>query len=1210
MNSSRTLPLLSALSAAILAPALPCHSQTQQTQTVPLQSGWNLIAFQVNPANPAPSAVFGALGGNFKAAFTYDATTKTWTAYQNAATPGLDPAANTLSGVEMANIQLGKGYWVWMNNAQTWSLTGTVPAITPALTTVTGWNLIGVPAGATNLTERVGLLAVLTRAGFNYDQLLKWESSVNSYKKAAVTKTDGTTTTGDTEMRFFDPNAGYWVDVTDPTLLQPHLNVTLRADLNREPYSIYPGPEDENVSGGSVQLKVENQTHIRFFPGEQEQTISLSNTGGGILIWTASCDPPLPWITLASSATEKVGTTELNGVTTVENDKIFLRLDRKNLPKGRYTGKFKLLTSAASTQPDSPVPGLQEYIIVAEVPPVEGEFRGTATVHTVNGKRNAVPTIDLALCIYGDLKVPDMLRGFIDSRNALLWPFDVPLAGYYKSNHGNAFQISGGFILPPGDQNYEPYDVFLGEQIADKDADWNDNERVDAINPLPFPIQRSVFFDGALVSGDPINGHVISGRYTEVIHGMMREPITLEGVFTVTRGQTNAFASRVNLLAGAAADTAQDHVMQAVNSAAFAIAPNATQTRDVTVITELEIAGLTMDIDWGNFTLPGTEHGNFRIKLIGPARAAGLSRPELLLYDSQIGAVGWETLKNLEFPDNRPTQGDLSEFLVKLQTQLPTEVTPRADGLDRPIKTAGTWTLSVQNLGAASVTIRRWALRLYGQPVFDVHGLVSHGSGLVGGAQISIAGQPLAGTTLSASDGSFVLRRVPGMPLNLTATHPAFESNTAGLAASFLTPNLAHNSGSEENLKKRFRPLSGVPPAGLAVPGFSTGGSSASPLPLTMDPVSSAITGRIVTDPGLVSSGRQAPFDADHPRAYVILWGWHENNENGFHVTFHAHNASAASSLLWTFNGGTTETINPVTRRYNQPKTYNVKLDYQPGPVADYVQVVVMPTPNHVVANVVEVDPDETGKLNYTVFCFNPSFTGGGSLPNPNPDGDSATADNPVVPIDVPLPSEPPRTDFVMLQHCHCASFDLDLAPRGTINSAFSNETPPFDPGRLFSSHPSNRASSYLADFGFEEEDHNYTLRDAPDRIDGLPVPQWVVEDAELNLTIDVANDQGWNQEDATLHPVNRGPGASTSTVTESFSRYILTCSIGAAISPYGMSPPTVVTSDAYDDAQSPVVRTAHQAAPAMDSGLARNLHYRLTTGPLAGIQGQPLRNP
>ena len=222
---------------------IPAPAQTTQTQTIPLSSGWNLIAFQVNPTNPAPAAVFGPLSGNFKAAFTYDAATKQWTSFQNPTTPGVDPVANALPGTAMGNIQLGKGYWVWVGNATpsdpsgagAWNVPGTIPIITPAVITVNGWNLIGVPAGTANLTERVGLLAVLTRAGFNYDTLLKWEAPGFSFKKAAVAKTDGSTATGDTEMRFFDPHAGYWVNVTDPTLLQPDLNVTLRPDFNLEP---------------------------------------------------------------------------------------------------------------------------------------------------------------------------------------------------------------------------------------------------------------------------------------------------------------------------------------------------------------------------------------------------------------------------------------------------------------------------------------------------------------------------------------------------------------------------------------------------------------------------------------------------------------------------------------------------------------------------------------------------------------------------------------------------------------------------------------------------------------------------------------------------------------------------------------------------------------------------------------------------------------
>ena len=93
--------------------------------------------------------------------------------------------------------------------------------------------------------------------------------------------------------------------------------------------------------------------------------------------------------------------------------------------------------------------GEKPYRVIAEVPGLEGDFKGYAVVQSVNGKRNPVPDIDLNVCFYEDNKVTGLLRGLIDSSQALLWPVDVPLVGYRVADVGNQFTLSGSFVLPP-----------------------------------------------------------------------------------------------------------------------------------------------------------------------------------------------------------------------------------------------------------------------------------------------------------------------------------------------------------------------------------------------------------------------------------------------------------------------------------------------------------------------------------------------------------------------------------------------------------------------------------------------------------------------------------------------------------------------------------------------------------------------------------------
>src|SRR5260221_5712300 len=77
-----------ASTAVLLALAAQMNAQVAQiqTQAITLNSAWNLITFQVVPANPSPAAVFGTLGSAFLSAWAYDNQGKQWLQYANPAT--------------------------------------------------------------------------------------------------------------------------------------------------------------------------------------------------------------------------------------------------------------------------------------------------------------------------------------------------------------------------------------------------------------------------------------------------------------------------------------------------------------------------------------------------------------------------------------------------------------------------------------------------------------------------------------------------------------------------------------------------------------------------------------------------------------------------------------------------------------------------------------------------------------------------------------------------------------------------------------------------------------------------------------------------------------------------------------------------------------------------------------------------------------------
>src|SRR5262249_41308226 len=148
--------------------------------------------------------------------------------------------------------------------------------------------------------------------------------------------------------------------------------------------------------------------------------------GGGILLWevdwipTTDATTPEPWIRLFTSPDQREqrdqsgnllsAYTNVTGVTTLENDTIYLRLDRRNLGRGSHEGTLLVHTSV----------GDKSYHVIAQVPGLEGDFKGYAVIQSVNGKRNPVPDVDLNVSLYEDNKIAGLLRGLIDSSQALL----------------------------------------------------------------------------------------------------------------------------------------------------------------------------------------------------------------------------------------------------------------------------------------------------------------------------------------------------------------------------------------------------------------------------------------------------------------------------------------------------------------------------------------------------------------------------------------------------------------------------------------------------------------------------------------------------------------------------------------------------------------------------------------------------------------------
>ena len=148
------------------------------------------------------------------------------------------------------------------------------------------------------------------------------------------------------------------------------------------------------------------------------------------------------------------------------------------------------------------------------------------------------------------------------------------------------------------------------------------------------------------------------------------------------------------------------------------------------------------------------------------------------------------------------------------------------------LTTRGNWTLHVQNKAPVAIKVQNVSILLVGQPVIDIYGRVlnTDGSG-VASADISLSGTPFSLVFPSYSDenGDFVIPRIPAMPINLSASHPAFDGG-ASIQIEQLAPRFVGttSNASEMALSEQFgdRPLPAAPPGSLGVPGYGDLGES------------------------------------------------------------------------------------------------------------------------------------------------------------------------------------------------------------------------------------------------------------------------------------------------------------------------------------------------------------------------------------------------
>ena len=108
--------------------------------TIPLQAGWNLVSFDLNPSSPLITEVLSSIAGQFDLVYAWNAAAQNWRKYDATALP----YANTL-----ATLDAAMGFWIHITSTNpVLTITGNAPASTDISLSI-GWNMVGYPSAIT-----------------------------------------------------------------------------------------------------------------------------------------------------------------------------------------------------------------------------------------------------------------------------------------------------------------------------------------------------------------------------------------------------------------------------------------------------------------------------------------------------------------------------------------------------------------------------------------------------------------------------------------------------------------------------------------------------------------------------------------------------------------------------------------------------------------------------------------------------------------------------------------------------------------------------------------------------------------------------------------------------------------------------------------------------------------------------------------------------
>ncbi len=175
------------------------------THSIDLVAGWNLVSFNVVPADTSIATVLTSITGNYDLVYAWDAAgghpgSGNWMKF--------DPTVGF--GNTLEDLDETMGFWIHMTAADTLEVEGAVPVSSniPLSTAVGGWNLVGYPSAAA-----LALPGALSDHGVG-DQF----NLVYAYHAADTADTwklfDRTGLPFGNDLDDLEPGWGYWIMVS------------------------------------------------------------------------------------------------------------------------------------------------------------------------------------------------------------------------------------------------------------------------------------------------------------------------------------------------------------------------------------------------------------------------------------------------------------------------------------------------------------------------------------------------------------------------------------------------------------------------------------------------------------------------------------------------------------------------------------------------------------------------------------------------------------------------------------------------------------------------------------------------------------------------------------------------------------------------------------------------------------------------------------